>query len=171
MTTWLVVFTGIITVGFVLQSLAVFGLFRSVKKLSIRFEVLSADLVKTVESITGDVSQTLVTIKKVAEGIHALQEKLNATTDVVQKRIGELDVFLGEVTATARLEIARIQDAVDAAFRQVEDTFDLLNRSVITPVREVAAIVGGVRAAFEFLVRRPKTPSGIAPHDEEMFIG
>lgn len=171
METWLTVFTGVVALALLLQSLAFIGLYRSIRNLSARVDVISKDLMRDVSALTGDVSQALATIKSVAEGIQSLKDKLSSTIDIIHKRVGEVDSFLRQLTDATRLEVARIQDAVDTASRQIEDTFELLHRSVIVPIREVTAIVMGLRAGLDFLLRRPKSPSGASHLDEEMFIG
>jgi len=171
METWLAVFTGIVAVAFILQSIAFIGLYRSVRSLSTRLDIISKDLMGTVTTLAGDIGQAMVTVKEVLEGMQSVREKLVSTADIVQKRISELDYFLRDITDVARLEVARIQDAVDNAARQMEDTFELLHRGIITPVMEATAIIRGLRAGIDFFLHRPRTPSGASHLDEEMFIG
>ena len=168
----LTVFTGVVALALLLQSLALIGLYRSVRNLSARVDVISKDLVKTVNALAGDVTQALATIKNAAEGVQSLKDKISATSDIIHQRVTEMDSFLTQLTDAARLEVARVQDAVDNASRHIEDTFELLHRSVIAPVREVTAIVSGIRVGLNFLLRKPpKSPSGASRLDEEMFIG
>jgi uncharacterized protein YoxC len=171
METWLTVFTGVVAFALLLQTLAFFGLYRSVRNLSARIDAISKDVMRNVDALTSDVSQALATIKSVAEGIQALKDKLSSTSDMIYKRVTEVDSFLQQLTDSARLEVARIQDAIDTASRQIEDTFELLHRSVIVPIREVTAIARGVKVGLDFFLRRPKSPSGTSNLDEEMFIG
>jgi hypothetical protein len=171
METWLTVFTGVVAVALFLQSLAFIGIYRSVRKLSARVDDISGDLMKGLGALTSDISQAVTTIKSVAEGILALKDKLSSTSDVVHKRVTEIDSFLRQLTDAARLEVARMQDAVDTASRQIEGTFELLHRSVIVPVREITAVFQGVKVGLDFFLRRPKRPSGTSHLDEEMFIG
>jgi methyl-accepting chemotaxis protein len=170
-TTWLAVITGVMALALFLQALALVGLWRAMSALSSRVDSLSKDLMRNVSLLSGEIGQAVTTIKSVAEGIHAISGKLAATSDIVHKRIAEVDSFLREVTDTARLEIARIQDAIDTTSRQIEETFALLHRSVLVPVREVSAILRGFRVGLDFVFRRHKGPSSASPQDEEMFIG
>jgi methyl-accepting chemotaxis protein len=170
-TTWLAVFSGIVAVTLFLQSFALLGLYRSLRRLSEHIENISKDLMKTVGTLSRDVGETLTSIKSMAEGVQAVSDKLTATSNIVQKRVSELDSFFKELTDAARLEVARIQDVVDVAVRQIEDTLSLLRRSVLSPVNEVNALVRGLRVGLDFFLRRPKTPTATSRLDEEMFIG
>jgi len=170
-TIWLTIFTGVVALALLLQSLAFIGLYRSVRNLSARVDAMSKDLMRDVSALTEEVSQALATIKSVAEGVQALKEKISSTSDIIHKRVVDVDSFLRQLTDAGRLEIARIQDVVDTASRQIEDTLELLHRSVVIPVKEVTAIILGVKAGLNFLLRRPTSPSGASHLDEEMFIG
>ncbi len=170
-TTWLMVITAIMAVALFLQGLALVGLWRAMAALSTRVDGLSKELMRTVSVLSGEVGQAVTTIKSVAEGIQTLSGKLVATSEIIYKRVGEMDSFVHELTDAARLEIARIQDAIDTASRQIEETFELLHRGVLSPVREVAAIIRGFRVGLDFIFRRPRGPSNASPQDEEMFIG
>ncbi len=172
METWLTVFTGIVALALLLQSLAFVGLYRSVRSLSSRVDGISKDLMNTVNVLAADVGQALAAIKAVAEGVESLKDKISATSDLVHKRVSDIDSFLHDLTDAARLEVARIQDAVDTASRQVEETFEIVHRGVLVPVREITALIRGIRAGLDFLLHKPsKGPSGASRLDEEMFIG
>ena len=171
METWLTVFTGVVALALFLQSLAFIGLYRSIRKLSARVDEVSKEVTKDISALTVDITEAVATIKSVAEGVQALKDKLSLTSDLIHKRVTDIDSFLQQLTDAARLEVARIQDTVDTASRQIEGTLELLHRSVIVPVREIMAVFQGVKVGLDFFLRRPKRASGASHLDEEMFIG
>jgi hypothetical protein len=165
------VFTGVVAVSLLLQSLALLGMYRSIRVLAARIEIVSGSLVKNVDALSQKVEQLIATILAVAEGARSLQENLTSTSAIVQKRVAELDSFIGEATDVARLQILRIQDVVDTASRRVEATLDVLHDNILAPVTEVSAIARGVKVALDVLLRKRKSPTGSTTlQDEEMFI-
>jgi methyl-accepting chemotaxis protein len=170
-TTWLTIISTLLALGICVQVVALLGIWRSMRSMSIRVEALGKDLTRNINTISGEVGQAVTTIKTVAEGISAVSIKVAATAEIIHKRVGEVDSFIKEVTDSARLEVARIQDAIDTASRQIEETFALLQKGVLVPVKEVSAILRGFRVGLDFIFRRPKVPSNASPQDEEMFIG
>ncbi|HYK92316.1 MAG TPA: hypothetical protein VE398_26380 [Acidobacteriota bacterium] len=165
------IFTGVVAVSLLVQSLAFFGIYRSVRNLASRIEAVSGSLVKNVDALSEKVNQLLATITGMAAGVRSLQENLTSTSAIVHKRVAELDSFVAEVTDTARLQVLRIQDVVDTASRRVEATLDVLQDGVLAPITEVNAIIRGVKVALDILLRKRKTPSSSTTHqDEEMFI-
>jgi len=111
----------------------------------------------------------LTAIREVAEGLKPIGEKLADTTEIIHRRVTELDVFLSEITNTARLQILRIQDSIESASQKAEHAVDLLHRSIFAPLTEINAIARGIRVAMDVLLRRRKTPSR-STQDEEMLF-
>ncbi len=165
------IFTGVVAVSLLLQSLVLLGIYRYVRALTARLEGACADLTKNIDALAGKLDRLLAGITGMAEGVRSLEENLTSTTAIVHKRVVELDSFVAEVTDAARLQVLRIQDVIDTASRRIEETFDVLHDSVLAPVTEVNAILRGVKAALDFLLRKRKSPSGsTTQQDEEMFI-
>ena len=168
--TLLTIFTGILAVAVLIQSFLFFGIYRSIRQLTSWMDGLGKDLLRNAEVISGKVDEGLATIKAIAEGIKPIREKLAATTDIVHKRVTELDAFLAEATNAARLEIVRVQDMIQSASEKTEQTLELLRSGIVTPVNEINAIIRAIRVGIDVLFRRRKNPSSTSPQDEEMFI-
>lgn len=163
-------FTGIVALSLLLQSLALFGIYKSVRVMTSRIEVMSLKLSQNVDVLSEKVETLLSTVKGMADGVRSLQENLTSASLIVRKRVEELDSFVAEITSTARLQVLRIQDVVDTASRRVEETINVLQNSVIAPVTEAQAITRGIKVALDVLLRKRRGPSSSAPQDEEMFI-
>jgi len=168
--TLLTIFTGVLAVAVLLQTLLFFGIYRSIRQLTSWMDGLGKDLLRNIEVISGKVDEGLTTIKGVAEGIRPIQEKLAATAGIVHNRVTELDAFLAWVTSTAQLEILRMQDLIESASEKTEQTLELLRRGIVTPLNEINAISRAIRVGIDVLFRRRRNPSSASPQDEEMFI-
>ena len=168
--TLLLVFTGILAFAVLLQTLLFLGIYRSIRQISNRLDSWGRDLLRNTETISTKVEEGLTTIRHVAENLKPITQNLVGTTQIVHKRVVELDRFLAEVTDTARLEIARIQDTIQLASRRAEETIDILRDSVLAPINEISAIVRAIRVSFDMLFRRRRNPSRGSGQDEEMFI-
>ncbi len=163
-------FTGIVAVALLLQSLALLGLHRSVKSITLRMDGLSRDLQKTIESLSGKVEELMSSIQAVAERTRALQDSVASTVTTVNKGVVNAEALIEEASSAARLQIIRIQDIFDTASRRIEESFDILNKGVLKPASEIGAIVAGIRAGLDILLRGSKNPSKRSHQDEEMFI-
>ncbi len=168
--TLLMVFTGVLAFAVLMQSLLFFGMYLSIRKMTVLMDSLGKDLLKNVEVISSKVGEGLATIKGIAETLKPIGEKLADTTEIIHRRVTELDNFLAETTDTARLEILRIQDTIQFASRRAEEAVELLHRSVLAPVNEINAIASAIRVGLDVLFRRRRNPSGPSAQDGEMFI-
>ncbi len=166
----LAVFTGIVAVSLLLQSMAFWGMYRSIRQMSVRIDKLAADFTKTSGSISARTEELLKAVRGFVERLQGMQEHLTAATEIVQKRVVELDAFLDETTEVARRQVGRIQSVVENASSRVEETFETLERKVLTPINEVSAIVTGIRTALDVLARRRRRPAPASEQDDEMFI-
>jgi hypothetical protein len=168
--TLLTIFTGVLAVAVLIQSFLFFGIYRSIRQMTSWMDGLGKDLLRNVEVISGRVDEGLATIKGMAEGLKPIREKLTATTDIVHRRVTELDAFLAEATSTARLEILRVQDTIKSASQKAEQTMELLHNGILAPLNEINALSRAIRVGLDVLFRRRKKPSSTSPQDEEMFI-
>jgi hypothetical protein len=168
--TLLMVFVGVASVAIVLQALALIGIYRAVRILSNRLDEMASGIVRDLNALATKADDVLATVKSVGEGINSLRQNLEKTLAIVHTRIESIDNFLGETTDIARLEILRLQDAIDTSARKVEEVFDVLRSSILAPAMEVNAIVRGIRTGIDFLFRRQKGISRGVHQDEEMFI-
>jgi len=168
--TLLMVFTGILAVAVLMQSFIFFGIYRSIRQMTVWMDGLGKDLLRNVEVISAKVDESLATIRSIAEGIKPIKEKLADTTEIVHRRVTDLDDFLSEATRAARLEILRIQDIIHTATHRASETMELLHTSILAPLSEISAITRAIRVGIDVLFRRRKNLSGTSAQDEEMFI-
>jgi methyl-accepting chemotaxis protein len=166
--TLLLVFTGILAVVVVIQTILFFGMYRAIRHMSVAVDRMGKDLLGHIQVVSGKVDEGVRAIKGIAEGFKPIRDKLEDTTDIIRNRVSELDGFIAEITDTARQEMHRIQDIVQSASEKVEETLELLRKSVLAPFNEINAISRAVRIAMDVLFRRHRKPGTV--QDEEMFI-
>ena len=166
----LTVFTGIVALVLLMQGIALVVLYRKLRELSVRLEAARATLVKQVEVLEVKADGFLTVLESMAGKVQVVQESVSAITNVVHRRILDVDAFLAETTDTARLQIAKFQGVMDTTSRKIEETLDLLQGTVLTPIVEIQALIRGVRVGMEMLFGRRRLPANRSHQDEEMFI-
>jgi hypothetical protein len=168
--TWLMIFTGVLAIAVLIQGIVLFLIYKTIRHLTGRMDILGKDLLRNAEVVTEKVNEGLTVIKDVAQDLKPITEKLGDATDIVHKRVKDIDGLLEEITGSARLEILRIQETFRDASCRIQDTIDILRNSIVAPINEINAISRAIRVAIDVLFRRRKGPSGTAGPDEEMFI-
>jgi methyl-accepting chemotaxis protein len=169
-TTLLTVFTGIVALAFVLQSLACIGVFRAVRKLSERLEGMSAETTKSILSLSSNLNELLSALRRIVGKVEGIAEPVSAVTKLVHQRAVDLDSFVEETTDAARLQVAKIQDLVETSSTKIEETFAMVQKGIVAPVNEIAALIRGLKVGLGFFFRGRRSPSDQSHHDEEMFI-
>jgi hypothetical protein len=168
--TLLMIFIGVASVALLLQGLALIGIYRSVRTLSNRLNEMASGIARDLNTVAARTEDVLATIRSVGEGIDSLRRNVEKTLVIVHNRVESLDTFLGETTDIARLQILRVQDAIDTSSRKMEELFEVLRSSILAPAFEVNAIIRGIRVGMDFLFRKRKGLSGSYHPDEELFI-
>ena len=168
--TLLAIFTGVLAVAVLMQTFLFFGMYKSIRRITVWMEGVSKDLLSNVENISSKVDEGLNSIKSISDGLQPISEKLTNTTDVIYKRTLEVDAFLSDAIKTAQLEILRIQDTIQIATRRTQETIELLHSGIQSPISEINAIRRALTVAFDVLLRRRRNLSNTPTQDEEMFI-
>ena len=104
------------------------------------------------------------------EKISSLTGNLNEISLLAKGQMTRLDGFLQDTTERAQLQVLRLDNLISDTMSRVEQTTETIQQGVLTPVRELTAVVAGVRASLDFLFRRNRKTVERATQDEELFI-
>lgn len=91
-------------------------------------------------------------------------------TGLARDQMRRADELFAEISDRARLQVIRLDQAISTTFEKVEETTEMVQRTVLRPIRDAAAIIHGVRTGLDFFLRRRPSPPALSPQDEEMFI-
>jgi hypothetical protein len=166
--TLLMVFTGILALAVVIQTILFFGIYSAIRRMSTFLDAMGKDLLRNIGVISAKVDEGLAVIKDTAEGLKPIRDNLVNTTEIIHRRVTEIDLFLEETADQARQQILRVQESIQAATQRAEQTLDLLHKSLLAPLHEINAISRAIRVAVDVLFRRRRNPG--SAQDEEMFI-
>ena len=176
--TLLAIFTGILAVAVLMQTLIFFGMYKAVRQLVNKIDGISKDLLKNVDKVTSKAEETLTTIKDIGNGLMPVKDKVVDVTEILHQRVVKVDDFLEETTNTARLEVDRVKTRIETATDRAEELLEMLHDSILVPINQINAITRGIQAGFDFLFRRRRKPSETVQQpetdqqddDEQMFI-
>ncbi len=139
----------------------------AVKKSAARMQAL-ADEVQRRALPTLDMAQSLLeTNKPKIEELIANAAESSAT---IKTQIQRLDATVSDVVDRTRLHVIRADELVTRTMDRVEETTEMVQHSVISPVRQIAAVVQGITAGFSALLGGRRQRDGSAQPQDEMFI-
>ena len=157
-------------VAVILQMFILLGLAISVRK-------TSAKLTKLTEEVHG----RAMPILSAAEGILAdsrgkldtVMTNLVAVTGTLKTQMDRVDATVNDVVVRARLQVIRADDIVTRTLDRVEQTGELVEHTVVSPVRQITGIMQGLSVGISSFLgksRNRRRPNQRVTQDEELFI-
>ncbi len=165
---YLPIFVGVTAAAVVIQAGILVGLFVAVRKSSARMEALATE-VKDKVMPTADTAHALLV--DLRPKIETIATNVSESTTVIRGEIERLDASVSDVVDRTRLQVIRADELLSRTLDRIEETSDVVHRTVVSPVRHISGLVQGVTVALEFLLggKRRRRDDVTVPQDE-MFI-
>jgi len=149
--------------------------------------VLAISLSKTsakVEKLASEVHGRALPILASAETIindsrgkiDIVMNNLVATTGTLKTQMDRLDATVNDIVDRTRLQVIRADDIVTRTLDRVEETSELVQHTVVSPVRQISGIVQGLSVGISAFLsqtrssRRRRSNAARVTQDEELFI-
>lgn len=157
----------VIAAALVIQSIAVFLMVVALRKWLQRASDTIEDLNRKITPVAATASEMLTESR---EKIQAISSNIADITLQVKSQVGRVDAFLTDTTDRARMQVVRLDQLISNTMSRVDETTEIIQSSVVGPVRELSAILAGVKTTLNVLFRRNKATADRVTHDEELFI-
>jgi methyl-accepting chemotaxis protein len=133
----------------VLQAGILAALYLAIRKSSARMEALAVE-VKTKAMPALETAQAMLT--ELRPKLTVIADNLSEATYSVRSQVERMDATVNDVVDRARLQIIRADELLSRTLDRVEETSDIVHRTVVSPVRQFSGLIQGVTAGIEFLV-------------------
>jgi len=167
MDTLLKIFIVITGCAVVIQAGILLALYFEFKKSSARMEAMTGEIHKRAIPVL-DAAGAILTDSR--EKLHTITENLTATSTSLRSQVERMDHTISDVIDRTRLQVIRADDMISRAMDRVEETTELVQHSVISPVRQIAGIVSGLTVGLQAFFKRGGHKQEGMPQDEELFI-
>lgn len=164
-------FIALTGIAVLLQAGVLIAIFVVLRKTSANMEAL-ANEVKT--KVLPTVAQAEALLTEIRPKVEAIAEQVKETTTLVHHQVERVDATVHDVVDRARLQIIRTDELFTRTLDRVERTSDIVQKTVVSPVRQISGLMQGVTVGLEFLFGRGRKNGGSrergpVPQDE-MFI-
>lgn len=167
------VFIALTGAAVVLQAGILIALYLSVRKSSAQMELLATEVRN--KAIPAIESATLV-LNDARPKLATILDNVEYSSSTLRAQITRLDAASNDALDRGRLQLLRADELISRTLDRIEQTTDMVHKSVISPVRQVSGVISGITAGIEYLLgnsaRRSKAASEAkqtVPQDE-MFI-
>jgi hypothetical protein len=166
-------FIGVTGAAVLLQAMILVFMYLAMRKTSAKVELL-ADEVRTNALPTIENANSL--LSEMRPKLQVITDNLMETTVLVRSQVERLNATVSDATDRARLQVIRADELLNRTLDRVEQTSDLVSKTVVSPVRQVSGIIQGLTVGLEFLFAHRNRKNGDGrgrrgpvPQDE-MFI-
>jgi hypothetical protein len=161
--TIMAVFVAIAAIALLGQAVALVGLFIVARDLRAKLFASWPQI----ESIIGSSKRT---VEQAEHHLGKIGNSSVAILDVTKQQLMRVDELVSDASMRAKVQLERAEMVLDDTMTRVQQTVSIVQRGVISPVRELHGIISGIRMAFSHLTRGRRTTVEHVTSDEEMFI-
>jgi hypothetical protein len=157
-------------VAVILQMIILLVLVIGLRKTTTRLEALATEVHGRTMPLL-DATSALITNSRA--NIETITTNLAATSTNLRQQVERLDVTVSDIVDRTRLQVIRADDLVTRTLDRVEETTDLVQHTVVSPVRQISGIVQGLSVGIGLFLgrKRARRRNGMrTTQDEELFI-
>jgi hypothetical protein len=156
-------------VAVVIQACILVALFVVVRKTGGQVEALASE-VKTKALPTVETTNAMLT--ELRPRITEIVANVEHSSRVARSQIERVDATVSDAVDRTRLQIIRADELINRTLDRVEETSDMVHRTVVSPIRQVQGLFQGVTAGLEFFLGRKRRQGrdGVGVPQDELFI-
>jgi hypothetical protein len=83
--------------------------------------------------------------------IEIIVDNLRDSTTVLRSEAHRVDAVVNDVIDRARLQVIRADELLGRTMDRVEQTSEMVHRTVVSPVKQISGLVQGITVGLEFL--------------------
>jgi len=165
---YLPIFIGVTAAAVVIQAGILVAMYLALRQTSARMEALAED-VKTKVMPAAETAYSMLV--EVRPHLQTLVTNMTESSTLVRAQIERLDATVSDAIDRARLQVIRADELLNRTLDRVENTTNLVHKTVVSPVRQLAGLVQGVTSGLEFLIgAKRRRHNGVGVPQDEMFI-
>lgn len=131
----------------------------------------SKRLATEVERFMKETKDVMVPIKSITENLRVASGNLVEIGISAREQFRRVETMVAETGQALHSQLERLDKTSTDVADRINETADIVQDSIIKPVREISAFAKGLSRGFEtFLFRRNKSTVDKAQQDEELFI-
>ncbi len=163
----LIVFIVVTGLAVVIQAGILVAMFVAMRKTSAKVEML-AEEVKSKVLPTAELAHSMMS--DLRPKIETLVDNVSVSTTMMRAQLERVDAALTDIIDRTRLQVIRADEFVTGTMDKLEETREVVTRTVVSPVRHISGLMHGVTAGVEAFFSRRRGRNAIGVPQDEMFI-
>ena len=171
---WMMIASIVIAVCFIVMAIGLLWMAVTVRKVVSTVQNIETrvdPLITKVDAIGVQAQAISVHFNEISANLSTATRYLSETTELIKEEVAELKELVGETAVTAKDKVEMVSRSIDRTHDQVVDTTEFVQRKIVEPAREIAAVMAGVKKGLEVLFAPAPKPIDRAYMEDELFIG
>jgi len=144
----LTIFIALTSAAILIQAGILFAMYIAMRKSSQRMEALATEVKG---KILPTVEQAEKMMTEMRPKLTTIVDNLQDATTVVRGQIKRVDATVNDVVDRARLQVIRADELLSRTMDKVEHTSEVVQNTVVSPVRQISGLMQGITVGLEFL--------------------
>lgn len=163
------IFIAVTTFAVVIQAGILIGLYLAVRKSAAKMEALANEVQTKALPAIDNVNNFLAEARP---KIDTLTTNVSESSTLVRNQLARIDATLTDALDRTRLQVIRADELLNRTMDRVEETSDVVHKTVMSPLRQVNGLMAAVSTGLEvFLGHKRRSPkNGMGVPQDEMFI-
>lgn len=163
------VFIALTAFAVVIQSGILVALYVAVRKSAARMDALATEVTSKALPTLETAQSMLIELRP---KIETLASNAADSTTILRVQLGRLDSTLSDILDRTRLQVIRADELINRTMDKVEDTTEVVHKTVLSPLRQVSGFMSAISTGVEvFFGQKRRTPrNGMGVPQDEMFI-
>lgn len=158
------IFMIVTCLAIIIQAGILAALFFTVKKTTARVEEVATRAIPLMETARTVLEDSAPKLKEITTN-------LVEATGTLKGQVNRMDATVNDLLDRTRLQVIRVDELVGRTLDRVEETTDLVQAAVVSPVKQISGIIQGLSVGIgAFLSRKPTRRNEMVVEDEELFI-
>ncbi len=156
-------------IAVVIQAGILVFLFIAVRQTSGRVEALASEVKTKAVPMIETAQAMLVELRPRVTEIVANVEH---SSRIARAQVERIDATVSDAVDRTRLQVIRADELINRTLDRVEETSEMVHRTVVSPIRQLQGLVQGLSAALEFFLGRKRRQGrdGMGVPQDELFI-
>lgn len=142
------VFIALTTFAVLIQAGILVAMYIGVRQSSARMEALATEVKAKVLPAAEEVQSILADLRPKLE---IIADNLQESTSALRDQVLRVDAAVTDVVDRGRLQVIRADELLSRTLDRVEQTLELVHKTVISPVRQFSGLLQGITVGLEFL--------------------
>ncbi len=162
------IFMIVTCLAIIIQAGILAALFFTVKKTATRMETLADQVAARAIPL---MDQAKSVLEDSAPKLKEITSNLVEATGTLKGQVNRMDATVNDLLDRTRLQVIRVDELVARTLDRVEETTELVQATIVSPVKQVSGIIQGLSVGIgAFLSRRRNRSGELVVEDEELFI-